>query len=875
MKQLSVILFLLINLLDCPVLSAQDPIDYHLSTDSAVNAKASFRRSYYATRTAVKPRIDGKLNDECWSQGVWDGDFVQQVPHQAKAPSQQTEIKVLYDDNNLYFAARCYDKEPGKIRPILGRRDVLAGDIVGVALDSYHDKRTAYEFNVTAAGQKIDLSHLGSYLWDFNWNAVWEGKSLVGDSLWTVEMRIPFSQIRFTKQDNQVWGMHIWRWIDRFQEESEWKLIPIDAPAMVYLFGELRGIEGISHKKNFEIMPYTSAKFVPDSNPEKSLRGGIGIDGKIGITSNFTIDYTINPDFGQVEADPSVLNLTSFETFYEEKRPFFLEGNSILDFKMGDDLLFYSRRIGQAPSYYPNIVPGQTVAMPENTTILSALKLTGKTTKGLSVGVVQSFTARENSTIYTGSTDEKVAVEPFTSFMVGRLKQELNKGNTVIGGMITSSVRNIRDPQLDFMPGSSYTGGLDLEHNWKNRKYFIDFKGFFSQVNGSKAAITQLQESTAHYFQREDASHLNLDPDRTNLSGFGGKIDGGKRSGKLRISGGLDWRSPGVDLNDIGYLKQADFVKQNLEFSYKVDKPKGILLNYQFGFKQSHVWSFGGENLLDNVAFDSKFRFKNLWISNFTLMRDINRFDTRELRGGPKLFKENITGGNLQVLTNSVKKLSFGVAGTISASEDRISHEKDYIFMAKWQMNNRLSISTQTGYHLGTNDQQYVNTISKPDAHRDYIIGKIDQKTLYTTIRFEYYVSPELSFQYYGSPYASIGKYDNFRRVADASNRDLNQRNLPLTVLATANNVYSMDATGDNVEDFKLKNPDFNFQEFRSNLVGRWEYSPGSTLYLVWTNTRSLYSDNYKSAILDSFGGISSLKAKNVFMVKLNYWFSL
>ena len=854
---------------------AQESIDYHLSTDSTVNAKASFRRTYIATRITSKPRIDGKLNDECWSQGVWAGDFVQQQPLQAKTPSQRTEIKVLYDDYNLYFAAKCYDRDPKKIRPILGRRDVLAGDIIGVALDSYHDKRTAYEFNVTAAGQKIDLAHLGAYQWDFNWNAVWEGRSSVGDSLWTVEMRIPFSQIRFTKQDNQVWGMHIWRWIDRFQEESEWKLIPVDAPAMVYLFGELRGIEGISHKKNFEIMPYASAKFVPNASPEKSFKGGIGLDGKIGITSNFTIDYTINPDFGQVEADPSVLNLTSFETFYEEKRPFFLEGSSILDFKMGDDLLFYSRRIGQAPSFTPEGGLGQTVSMPENTTILSALKLTGKTTKGLSVGVVQSFTARENSTIYSENSEKKVAVEPFGSFVVGRLKQELNKGNTVIGGMFTSTIRNIRDPQLDFLPSSSYTGGLDMEHNWKNRKYFFDFTGFFSQVNGSKTAITQLQESTAHYFQREDASHLSFDTSRTNLSGFGGKFDVGKRSGKFRVATGLDWRSPGVDLNDVGYLRQADFVRQNLEFSYKVDKPYGILMNYQYGLSQSHEWSFGGENLMDKLSLVSKVRFKNLWLTNFTLIKDLNRFDTRELRGGPKLFKDNRTEGSLQILTNNVKKLSFGLTSIISVSQDKISNNKDYILMVKWQMNNHLSITTQTGYSIGANYQQYVNTISGEMSHKDYIVGKIDQKTLYTTIRFEYYVSPELSFQYYGSPYASIGKYSDFRRVAESSNRDINQRYAPISILGIENNNYSIDATGDHVEDYKLKNPDFNFQEFRSNLVGRWEFSPGSTLYLVWTNTRSLFTNSYNSSIGNSFGGISDLKAKNVFMVKLNYWFSI
>ena len=856
-------------------LSAQELFDYHLSTDSMVNKNAGIRRAYYAQRITTKPRIDGKLNDECWSKGIWSGDFIQQQPQQAKSPSQRTEIKVLYDNDNLYFAAKCYDKDPEKIRAILGRRDVLAGDIIGVALDSYHDKLTAYEFNVTAAGQKIDLLHLGAYKWDFNWNAVWEGRSSVGDSLWMVEMRIPFSQIRFNKQEKQVWGMHIWRWIDRLQEESEWKLIPVDAPAMVYLFGELRGIEGIRNKKNFEIMPYASAKFSPNSSPEKSLKGGIGLDGKIGITSNFTIDYTINPDFGQVEADPSVLNLTSFETFYEEKRPFFLEGSSILDFKMGDDLLFYSRRIGHAPSFTPENGSDQTVSMPENTTILSALKLTGKTTKGLSVGVIQSFTARENSTVYSGNSTESVAVEPFTSFMLGRLKQDLNQGNTVIGGMFTSSIRNIRDAQLGFLPNSSYTGGVDLEHNWFNRKYFIDFKGFFSQVNGSREAITRLQESTAHYYQREDAPHLSLDTGRTNLSGLGGMVNVGKRSGKLRITTGLDWRTAGVDLNDMGYLRQADYIRQNFDFSYKVDKPYGILMNYQYGLSQSHEWSFGGENLMDKLSFVSKVRFKNLWMTNFTLIKDLNQFDTRELRGGPKLFKDNRTEGNLQLLTNNVKKLSFGLASTISVSQDKISNNKDYILMVKWQMNNRLSISTQTGYNIGTNYQQYVSTIPGEVSHKDYVVGKIDQKTLYTTIRFEYFVSPELSFQYYGSPYASIGKYNDFRLVADASNRNINQRYAPLSVLGTENNNYSIDANGDHVEDFKLKNPDFNFQEFRSNLVGRWEFSPGSTLYLVWTNTRSLFTNSYNSSIGNSFGSISELKAKNVFMLKLNYWFSI
>ena len=834
------------------------------------------RRVYYATRIATRPRIDGKLNDECWSQGLWAGDFVQQQPHQAGKPSQPTEIKILYDNDNLYVAMKCYDYGPGKIRPILGRRDVVLGDITGVAIDSYHDKLTAYEFNVAASGQKVDLLHLGSYKWDFNWNAVWDGKSSVLDSLWIAEMRIPFNQIRFTKQDKQVWGMHIWRWIDRLQEEDEWKLIPVDAPAMVYLFGELRGIEGISHKKNFEIMPYTSAKFIPHAKPEKGLRGGIGIDGKIGLTSNFTVDYTINPDFGQVEADPSVLNLTSFETFYEEKRPFFLEGSSIFDFAMGDDLLFYTRRIGHAPSYYPDVATGQTLSMPENTTILSALKLTGKTPKGLSLGIVQSFTAKENATIYGSGSNQKVAVEPFTNFIVGRLKQEFNKGNTVLGGMFTSTSRNIQDTQLEFLPGSSYTGGIDLEHNWLNKKYYIDFKSYFSQVNGSKEAISRLQLSNAHYYQRDDADYLTYDPNRTSLSGYGGNFFIGKRSGKLRITTGLDWRSPGLDLNETGYLRQADYLRQSVEVVYKVDKPVGILMNYQYGIKQIHDWSFGGENLLDKLALTSKVRFKNLWMTNLSLTSNMNRYDTRELRGGPKLYKDNSIEANIQVLTNSVKKLSFGLSTTQLYVKDKISREKDYILLTKWQINNRFNVSLQTGYHLGTNYQQYVTTAMNPlISKKDYVLGKIDQKTLYMTIRFEYYVSPEMSIQYYGSPYASIGKYNDFRRVDYSSNRDISKRYTPLAVLGESNSIYSMDTNGDHIEDYTIQKPDFNFQEFRSNLVGRWEFRPGSTFYLVWTNTRSLYENKYNPYIGDSFSGITKLKANNVFMLKFSYWFSL
>jgi hypothetical protein len=852
---------------------AQTPEKYSLSSDSTVNRLAGEHKVYHATRIDKRPKIDGKLNDACWESGIWSGGFVQQVPNQGKKPSQDTEIKLLYDNSNLYVGFKCFDKGPGKIRPILSRRDNLAGDIAGIALDSYNDKQTAYEFNVAASGQKVDLVHLGAYLWDFNWDAVWDGKSQVYDSIWTSEIQIPFSQIRFAPGKEQVWGMHVWRWIDRLNEEDQWKLIPIDAPSMVYLFGELRGIEGIKPKINYEFLPYLNTRFSPNTDLENKTTYGYGLNGKVGLNSGFTLDYAINPDFGQVEADPSVLNLTSYEVFNEEKRPFFLEGNTILDFSVGEDMLFYSRRIGHAPSYTPDLIDNQTMAISENTPILSALKLTGKTDKGLSVGVVQSITARENATIYSADSKQKMAVEPFTSFMVGRIKQDYNGGNTVLGGMITSTFRNIKDDHLQFLSNSALTGGIDFQHNWKKRKYFLDFKSFFSDIRGEKEAISRLQQSSVHFYQREDADNLEFNPERTYLSGWGGLLKGGKRSGKFRATGSLNWRSPGVDLNDVGYLYQADLIEQLVNLTYKVSIPKGNIRSYFVEFEQEHDWSFGLENTLDRFKLHGYLQLKNLWNAHLNLKNYYNIFDTRELRGGPNLRKDGYNDVELFVQSNSVKDLFVGFGPRFRFFSDKISKTEFYTAYLRWQINDRFSITSRTTLDNSVDHHQFVTRTKNLSSETKYLVGTIDRKTISSTLRFEYYFSPEISLQYYGNPYASIGKYANFREVADASNKDLNLRYNALNHIPRKDNYYSLQKDG--VTTYTIKNPDFNFQELNSNLVGRWEFRPGSTLYLVWTNSRSAYSDQLNQSIWKSFGNIWNVNSQNVFMIKFSYWFSL
>ncbi len=849
--------------------SAQD-LKYTLSDDSLVNVHASDKRVYYATRTELVPKIDGKLDDECWQTiGIWGGDFVQQQPHQAQAPSQETEFKILYDDKYLYFALICHDNEPDKMDVILGRRDDNQGDMAGIALDSYLDKQTAFEFNVTAAGQKVDLMHLGEYGWDFNWNAVWDGKSSIGDSAWYAEMRVPFTQLRFANKEEHVWGMHIWRWLNRASEESQWKLIPIDAPAMVYIFGELRGIKDIPYKRNFEVMPYAKAKYIPESTDKQNF--GFGLDGKIGVSSDFTLDYTFNPDFGQVEADPSELNLTSYETFYEEKRPFFLEGNSILEYNSGRDRVFYSRRIGHAPSDTPKVGEDETYSMPDNTTIINALKLTGKSKKGLSVGFVNSMTAREEAMIYSGDLKNAQAVEPFTNYSIARVKKDFNEGSTVLGGIFTSTFRNIKDEQLEFLPDNSLVGGLDFEHNWQNRKYYVAAKSFYSTINGSEEAISLLQRNPRHYYHREDAEHLAFDSTLTNLDGWGGEISGGKRSGKFHVLGELEWRSPGIDLNDVGYMRQADYIDENFTLLYQVNKQKGILLNYLVGATQIHQWSYGGENLSDRLSSMALFRFTNYWRVVLSSNQTFRKIDTRQLRGGPALRIDNSTRAGISLSSDTGRDLFFSAGVDYMKSVDKITKGTDLSFSAKWMINKRLSLASESGFSQENNNAQYVKQKTINNT-KEYVVGQIDRQTFYTTLRAEFFITPELSLQYYGSPYVSTGKYIDYRKVEDSKAKDLGDR---YSVLSTNENLKLVDDANNVYHNFNDYDFNFNFQEFRSNFVARWEYKTGSTVYFVWTNNRSQYVDQHDPSIFNSLKGLSKIKADNAFMIKLSYWFSL
>ncbi len=832
-----------------------------------------------------KPRIDGALDDACWLEGEWTGNFRQQMPTEGAKPSQKTEFKILYDDENIYAAIRVYDNEPEKIDRQMARRDDRAGDIVGVNFDSYFDHRTGFEFDLTAAGSKMDLI-LTNEGFDYNWNPVWDGKVGPMDSGWIAEMQIPLSQLRYSKQQEQVWGLHVWRWINRNRESDHWNLIPRDNYGYMYHFGEMHGLMNLPSVKRIEIMPYAVGKLdvyqKEAGNPYADgfdPSGSLGLDGKFGIGSNFTVDYTINPDFGQVEADPSQLNLTAFETYYEEKRPFFIEGRNIFDFSLDDNQLFYSRRIGHAPQYEPDADSGEYTDKPEYTSILGAFKLTGKSRKGLSVGVMESLTAREYVKITTPEAESKTTAEPLTNYFVGRIQQDINQSNTMIGGMVTSTYRDIRDDHLQYLNKSALTGGIDFRHYLQDKTYYIDFKALGTRITGSPEAMTLLQQESSRYFQRPDAPHLSLDSTATQLMGTGGSLEFFKGAkGKWRYGIAVQWSSPGMELNDIGFQNFADEIFEGQMVGYVENKPKGIFRTYEVQLSQANFWNWGGEYLQSIWALEGSFLFTNKWNLHAQLAREGKTLSVDLLRGGPGVYIYGKTEQDYFISSDEAKKLVVMAGYENMLADDGVSGSHEFQAGFNWKITNSLQLTPELNYDKSTDDYQYLSNYTV-DGQENYMVARLNRKTFEITLRIDYAITPELTIQYYGSPYLSMGHYSTFKTLADeeATNPGAVFRTFTDQELQydAENRTYGLYDDIHPEPVYTFADPDFNFREFRSNLVARWEYRPGSVLYLVWTNSRTSSEDITNDELGYNFKALFDEPAQNVFLIKFSYWFSL
>jgi hypothetical protein len=601
-------------------------------------------RSYHPTRlTGAAPVIDGHLGDACWlSLGEWTSDFTQREPHEGAKGSQPTELKVLYDNRYIYVAIRAYDPDVAVKRRIMGTRDEFTGDIVGINFDSYHDRLNGFEFDVTSGGSKIDLILHNDGSVDMSWNAIWDVKTAVEENAWTAEFRIPLSQLRYQQGDEQTWGMHCWRWIGALQEESDWNLIPMDHHGMLYSFGELRGLRDLPAPRRLEIAPYVVAKarrYAPEpGNPYRNGRDSSvegGLDVKYGLGSNLTFDLTVNPDFSQVDADPSEINLTTVETFLTERRPFFLEGKDIFEIKLDDDYAFYTRRIGDAPSLSP---PGDGMHdAPGSNRILGAAKLTGHTQSGLTVGVLHAVVDRTTTQVLDSRGVRSFTLEPAANDTVVRLQQSFDEGNTQLGTIFSSCLRGGPDDELQTLPRRAFMAGVDGTRYFDQRSYIIEGRVLATEVDGSAQAIAALMTNPTHNYQRPDASYLEVDNNARHLTGNAGFLRAGRVTGLWRYNGFVSWRSPGVDFNDLGYMQVADFVAPGAQLEYYDASAGSLLRRRDMRLKFTRPQNYGGEQLGRNVYLESE-----LWTLSGAYLwskfgAETAPLDMHVLRGGPAL----------------------------------------------------------------------------------------------------------------------------------------------------------------------------------------------------------------------------------------------
>ncbi|NND52710.1 MAG: carbohydrate binding family 9 domain-containing protein [Flavobacteriaceae bacterium] len=871
------------------------PIFPQDSTSTAV-------KRVYTTKAfgeAEAPTIDGVLDDAAWNSVEWTSDYIEFEPDVGTPPTEQTKMKITYDAKNLYVAFKCYQADPSTIEKRMGRRDDFPGDWVEINLDSYNDDRTAFSFTISVSGVKGDefVSDNGNF--DSSWNPIWYVGTQIDEEGWTAEMRIPLSQLRFGNEEEQVWGLQSTRRYFNNEERSVWQPVPANPPGWVSEFGELRGLIDLKPQKQLEIQPYTVAQLdtfeAEDGNPfrdgsNSKITGGL--DAKVGITNDLTLDLTINPDFGQVDADPGAIALDGFEIFFQERRPFFVENKNVYDFRVGGgaDNVFFSRRIGRSPQGFTsaNSSLGEYEDIPINTTILGAAKFSGKTKNGWAIGILESITAKEFGEVKLDERQEVLdalpeigeereeLVEPFTNYFVARAQKDFNNRNSYIGGIFTSTNRKIED-NVSFLRKSAYTGGIDFRHNWKERKYYILGNITLSNVNGSPEAIEATQSSLTHLFQRVDATHVEVDPDRTSLTGSGGRLEFGKRGGdNWRYTIGGNWKSPELELNDIGFLRQADVISQYVNVRRLFPKPTSWYRQANIWFEQFTQYDFEGNYNRIQYEINGFVNYKNNWWTEIGAAHKPRILSNTVLRGGPRWRWNEENFFFLFSGTDQRKKLSMVLGYVNSRAKQRNFSVDRYEIRFRYQPLNSLNMSANFSYNQNPNRTQYVTETDFAGTPR-YITGEIDNESLSLTLRVNYNINPNLTIQYYGQPFIFKAKYSNFNYVNNSTAENINERVTWYEddQIDFADGLYSVDENRDGTTDYAFGNPDFAFVQFRSNLVVRWEYIPGSEIFLVWSQGITGLGDvnNSFGTIIDN--QLFKQQPENTFLIKATYRFVL
>ncbi|HEX7077604.1 MAG TPA: DUF5916 domain-containing protein [Candidatus Eisenbacteria bacterium] len=889
---------LLLSLLLSPAAVLAEPTGSGAGPDSAAGHGGGVP-VLHAEPLVGSIRIDGRLDEPAWQAATPVTDFTQRDPEEGKPASEKTEVRVLLGDDALYVAARMYDREPRKIRAQLVRRDEdLDSDYFVAFVDSYHDRVTSSMFRVSPTGSMNDAAVGMNGNQDLSWDAVWAVRTSVDSLGWTAEMEIPLSQLHYNAHGDGSWGIQFRRFIYRKQELDEYSFTPKSETAAVSRYAELTGVDHLHAPRYLEVLPYSRVRSefrkAPDGDP---FRDGsdqftaAGLDLKYGVTSNLTLNATVNPDFGEVEADPAVVNLSAFETFFSERRPFFVEGAEVFRFGQNESMNnfnttipFHARRIGQPPHRDLSQEAGVVFAdMPDRTTITSAAKLTGQTRGGWSIGALDALTPEERAS-YTDTlgVERAAPVEPRSNYFVGRLRRDLRQGQTSVGAIVTAVNRDLADPALRHLLRSrAFALGLDLNHFWDKRAWSLDANLLVSSVAGDPTVIAATQRSSARYYQRPDATHLHYDPARTSLGGAAGLVSLNKSAGK-HWRGSLtyqDW-SPGFEINDIGFQNAADSRGISELVMYTEQKPGKIFRYFTLFTFSNASWNYGGNLTYQGHAIHAEGQLRNYWSGWIRSNWYPGSYDDRLTRGGP--LSRFPAGGNVEMRIDSDgrKCVTYGAQG-MAAWDDFGGWIRQVSTSVAIRPAPPLRITLEPGIRKSRDNAQYVETVPDPTATETYgaryVFATLEQTTLNLDTRLDWTFSPRLSLQFYGQPLVVTGAYTRLKQLRAPRTYEFDvygeQRG---TAQRDPSGVTTIDPDGPGpASAFSIGDPNFNFRSLIGNAILRWEYRPGSALFVVWQQNRQAIQPFGDFGLSRDVGGIFRAGPENIVAVKVTYWLGL
>lgn len=857
-----------------------------------------------AMRATSAIRLDGILDDPAWGAAPAATGLLQREPTEGATASQRTEVRFVFDDEALYVGARMYDSLGAVgVRSRLVRRDAEPGsDFFGIELDTYHDHVGRSTFYVNPAGSRAD-----QYNGDSSWDPIWRVETQIDSLGWTAELRIPFSQLRYPRADRQTWGLQILRQVTRLNEFSAWAFWRQNEFGGPSRFGHLENLEIRRAPASAEILPYAVAQSshrppgdAADPFHDPNLQNyRVGVDLKYLLTSNLTLSAAINPDFGQVEVDPAVVNLSAYETFFPERRPFFVEGSDYFGFgdfwcmfcsNVSSLDLFYSRRIGRAPQ-------GRSIAddagefadVPTNSTILGAAKVTGKTRNGWSIAVLDALTAEEQAEVMASNGERlDVPVEPMTNYFVTRIKRDARGGNLVFGGMATITNRNLPSSALsDRLTGSAQAVGLDTEIWWDDRTYHFLASGALSRVAGDAAAIQRLQESSARYFNRPDREHGSngifsdaLEPGLTELRGYGLYGRFAKDGGDWGWETAVNLRSPGFETNDISFLTRSDYIWNNANVMRRFTRPTRLYRRMEFIAGGQRQMNFDGVTTARQLHAFGYVQFPNYWNLSTFHIRRLAALDDRLTRGGPLVRNEGDWRQFFNLSTDDRRAI---VLSTNPAFGETAGGYRDYSVNLDVQLRPASNVTLNAGpaYSYSSSPYQFV-TSQEDESASDffgsrYVFADLEQRQLSMETRLGVTFTPGMSLEVFAQPFISSGRYTRFKEFAAPRSGDMRVYGEDMGTITAAGEgderQYHVDPDGAGAaETFTFDDPDFNFRSLRGNAVLRWEYLPGSTLYLVWTQDRNDTSHFGDLRFGRDREALFSARPTNIFLVKLNYW---